>query len=530
MAEYDPPIYNVPIFNPAYFIDEDEITKSYLRANFLEFPIGQGLETLPDLRIENQNIHLGSFAGLASQGSSGVAIGNFAGYDTQGGGAVAIGLQAGQNSQGANSIAIGSYAGYSGGNLGEDSISIGNSSRATGVEAVSIGHNAISNGDEAVVVGHNNSGGEDAVVIGHNNTGQQDSVVLGHNNTCAENSICLGHSSTSSGENSLALGHTASTSTFNSAVAIGNGASAVVFSTALGSGSNATGNGSLSCGVNAVSSGLWSVALGRNTTASGQSSVAIGNGATASADNEIKIGTSASAYQMEGRLNLVNPNTSSIITFENFVKMYKLANGLSIGTLGEFAVNVNDTRTLTSNPLARAGINSLFLNNEGRAYLGGNKSVHLRSLNLETYITGYTTAGNVSTIGTSGQLSVSSDRRLKENIETYDEPSIDKIMKLKPSYYNWIKGTDKRKELGFIAQDVETIIPEAVDGKKHEYEWEKDEEGEPILDASGNLQFTDTPRYRGLLDRPLIAVLVKAVQEQQQEINQLKERISYLNI
>jgi len=113
---------------------------------------------------------------------------------------------------------------------------------------------------------------------------------------------------------------------------------------------------------------------------------------------------------------------------------------------------------------------------------------------------------------------------LKENIETYDEPSIDKIMKLKPSYYNWIEGTDKRKELGFIAQDVEDIIPEAVDGKKYEYEWEKDKEGKPILDASGNLQFTDTPRYRGLLDRPIIAVLVKAVQELKMEIEALKNQ------
>jgi hypothetical protein len=290
--------------------------------------------------------------------------------------------------------------------------------------------------------------------------------------------IALGKDSSATGDNSIAIGNSASTSTYTNSIAIGNGT--------------------------------------------------VINGAVATADNQIKIGTEDSAYQMEGRLNLVNPNTSSLITFEDFVKMYKLVNGLTIGNYGEFAVDVNDTRTLTSNPLVRAGINALKLAVDGRAYLGGNVSVHLRSLNLETYITGYTTAGNVSTIGTGGQLSVSSDRRLKENIETYDEPSIDKIMKLKPSYYNWIKGTDKRKELGFIAQDVETIIPEAVDGKKYEYEWEKDEKGEAILDASGNLQFTDTPRYRGLLDRPVIAVLVKAVQEQQEQIEALKTEIEKL--
>jgi hypothetical protein len=220
--------------------------------------------------------------------------------------------------------------------------------------------------------------------------------------------------------------------------------------------------------------------------------------------------------------------SSSLITYGNAVKMYRSENGLTIGNYGSFAVNVADTTAEPSSvPATRAGINAFYLNNEGRAWLGNGdltKSVRIRSANIETYISGYTTAGNVSTIGTGGQLSVSSDRRLKENIETYDEPSIDKIMKLKPSYYNWIKGTDKRKELGFIAQDVETIIPEAVDGKKYEYEWKKDEEGEPILDASGNIQFTDEPRYRGLLDRPIIAVLVKAIQEQQEIIETEKAK------
>ena len=174
MAEYDPPIYDVSIFNPAYFIVEDGITKSYLNANYLQFPVGQDLETLPDLRVENTNIHLGTdaglntqgdfaisignsagknnqsvrgvaigdFAGSVSQGNSSVALGNYAGNDNQSSGAVAIGIQAGQNSQGANSVAIGSYAGYSGGNLGANSVAIGNAARATGTNSVSVGHNA----------------------------------------------------------------------------------------------------------------------------------------------------------------------------------------------------------------------------------------------------------------------------------------------------------------------------------------------------------------------------------------------------
>jgi hypothetical protein len=328
--------------------------------------------------------------------------------------------------------------------------------------------------------------------------------------------ICLGKDSSVTGDNGVAIGNSATTGLQENSISIGyNSIVDASNSVAIGNGANAFGTESIAIGDNA-------------TTSTYTNSVAIGNGTTNTDNNQIKIGTSSSAYQMDGRLNLVNNTTESLISYGNAVKLYRAENGLTIGNYGEFAVQVADTTSEpTSVPTSRAGISAFLINNEGRAFLGNedlSKSVRIRSANIETYISGYTTAGNVSTIGTAGQLSVSSDRRLKENIETYDEPSIDKIMKLKPSYYNWIEGTNKRKELGFIAQDVETIIPEAVDGKKYEYEWKKDEEGEPILDASGNIQFTDEPRYRGLLDRPIIAVLVKAVQELKMEIEALKNQ------
>jgi hypothetical protein len=142
-------------------------------------------------------------------------------------------------------------------------------------------------------------------------------------------------------------------------------------------------------------------------------------------------------------------------------------------------------------------------------------------LNANTvYLSGYTTNGALSVINApAGQLSTSSDRRMKENIIYYDQPNnIEKIKKLKPATFNFI-GT-KDKMLGFIAQDLEEVIPEAVDGKKYEYEWKKDSmTNEPILDENGNLILDyDKPRYRGVSDRAIIAIMVKAMQEQQQQI------------
>ena len=63
---------------------------------------------------------------------------------------------------------------------------------------------------------------------------------------------------------------------------------------------------------------------------------------------------------------------------------------------------------------------------------------------------------------TGNTLTSTSDFRLKENI-TYNA-SID-ITGLRPCYYNFINQTDKK--LGFIAHEVQDIIPEAVIGNRN---------------------------------------------------------------
>lgn len=70
-------------------------------------------------------------------------------------------------------------------------------------------------------------------------------------------------------------------------------------------------------------------------------------------------------------------------------------------------------------------------------------------------------ANNVSVAGstTSQTYYHTSDRRLKDNISAL-ENSADLIMQLKPVRFNW--KTDNRKSMGFIAQEIEEILPEAV--------------------------------------------------------------------
>jgi len=93
-----------------------------------------------------------------------------------------------------------------------------------------------------------------------------------------------------------------------------------------------------------------------------------------------------------------------------------------------------------------------------------------------------------------------SDKRLKTNIKDIDY-GLDTIMKLNPKQYDWKK--DDRHDIGFIAQEVEEVIPEIVKDKKH---FDKE--------------------IKTLDYEKLTAVLIKAVQEQQQQINELKEKLS----
>ncbi len=105
-----------------------------------------------------------------------------------------------------------------------------------------------------------------------------------------------------------------------------------------------------------------------------------------------------------------------------------------------------------------------------------------------------------------GSFTQNSDRRLKTNI-TPLEKSIDKIMKLNGVTFNWNKtvrpSAPTTLQYGFIAQEIEKVIPELVSEDSDGYK---------------------TVNYIGV-----IPVLTQAMQEQQKEIEQLKDENKKLN-
>ncbi|MFA5165591.1 MAG: tail fiber domain-containing protein [Candidatus Omnitrophota bacterium] len=124
---------------------------------------------------------------------------------------------------------------------------------------------------------------------------------------------------------------------------------------------------------------------------------------------------------------------------------------------------------------------------------GGTKTVQLNAYG----------AGAVTT-DASGNIVVTSDERLK-NIQGNFTRGLEDLKGISPILYKWNEKSGYETEhtyAGFSAQNVQKNIPEAV-----------------MANEDG---------YLGLQDRPIIATLINAINEQQKEIDDLKARLDKL--
>ena len=114
----------------------------------------------------------------------------------------------------------------------------------------------------------------------------------------------------------------------------------------------------------------------------------------------------------------------------------------------------------------------------------------------------------------SGTLTENSDVKLKKDIK--DLPSqLENIKQLRPVTYTK-KATDK-SEIGFIAQEVETVYAKEFTESKEQPTGEHDSDGNVLKEEIKVLSYAR-----------LTAVLTKAIQEQQEQIEQLKTEIQTL--
>ncbi|MBG9377664.1 tail fiber domain-containing protein [Panacibacter sp. DH6] len=103
-----------------------------------------------------------------------------------------------------------------------------------------------------------------------------------------------------------------------------------------------------------------------------------------------------------------------------------------------------------------------------------------------------------------------SDERDKKNIRDLDY-GLKEIMKLRAVKFNWKNAVANDDKVGLIAQELKKVLPEVV----RDYEYRTDE-------ATGKKEKVPTERM-GVMYSDIIPVLIRAIQEQQQQIDALKK-------
>lgn len=111
-----------------------------------------------------------------------------------------------------------------------------------------------------------------------------------------------------------------------------------------------------------------------------------------------------------------------------------------------------------------------------------------------------TVSGNLLVTGiiTATDFNSASDIKLKENIQKIDNP-IDKIIKIDGVRFDW--KSDNKPSMGVIAQNIEEVLPELVNGEE-----------------------SKTVNYNGI-----IGLLIECVKTQQEQIGELNRRLDELS-
>jgi hypothetical protein len=202
------------------------------------------------------------------------------------------------------------------------------------------------------------------------------------------------------------------------------------------------------------------------------------------------------------------------IGFDRFKDLY-LSGNANVG--GALAVNgVSSTSTITTNNVGSAvtSFKSVCTTGDQTAtnliLQSGRTDVYYH---MQAFVSGSTEVFRIEASGnvknTNNSYGALSDAKIKENIVDAS-PKLADLMQVKVRNYNLIGETTK--QIGVVAQELETVFPSMVDENADR-------------DADGNLLETTT---KGVKYSVFVPMLIKAMQEQQAIIESLTARIEAL--
>jgi hypothetical protein len=187
---------------------------------------------------------------------------------------------------------------------------------------------------------------------------------------------------------------------------------------------------------------------------------------------------------------IVNREAAATIFENNGTERMRITSG---GNVGIGMTGYGDMRLVVRGATSNSSNFGLRIENSGASNLFQVRNDGL----IETSL------GTGTVYSTGGALSVVSDMNLKIE-DGYIDNALEKVLNLIPRYFHWKKEsklpTDLR-QLGFYAQEVNLALGEEAANTPKENE------------------------YFGINDRAIIAFLTKAIQEQQAQIEELKELI-----
>ena len=162
---------------------------------------------------------------------------------------------------------------------------------------------------------------------------------------------------------------------------------------------------------------------------------------------------------------------------------------------------------LVGTTTAQAPITAVFASGGAVLSLDRTSNIDATLRDMVQFRRSVTSVGTISCSNTATAYNTSSDYRLKENIAPMTG-ALAKIQQLKPCTYTWkIDGSSSQ---GFIAHELQAIVPECVNGEKD------------AVDDNGN------PIHQGVDTSFLVATLTAAIQELKAELDATKAEVQAL--
>ena len=434
-------------------------------------------------------------------------------------GSVAIGNTAHANSDYSfafgNQTVANNTAAFASGNLsqanGVASFATGENTRANGNYSFAAGYNSQALNDYAIATGdRTTANGSGSVAMGSQTAANMNNAVaFGTANTTAGGlySTAIGSGLTASGPYSLAMGQNNQAIGQYSVALGGTTVSLGDYAVAMGSGTHANGTGSVAMGLTNTASGNFAVATGNNTTAAGDASFVSGlnSQTTATGDYAFASGTNCSSGGQSavatgsgpGSFTSVTGNyaVSSGSTLTGATGNYSvLLGGSNNASRAEGAVTIGGQYNLASGRYSVAfgtgmqvyndfsvgfslndpgvPVTVYQVNQPNTLCIVGGAGLRVLIGRLTSTAPGYTLEVSGNAAKTSGgQWSTPSDARLKKNIKPITPNfALKKFLKLHPVSFEWKDpkehGDQTETQIGFIAQDVEKVIPQWVGGTR----------------------------------------------------------------